>query len=110
MTRRFASFIAFVCLAFAAGPAAAQRFYGTVQVGTSDYPAGTRPDGRRRSARLRFELARNGAVVRCVVVRSSGEDALDGSACHILQERARFRPERGRNAPAPHAASSAFSA
>jgi TonB family protein len=87
-----------ICLGFAASPAAAQRFYGTVQVGIADYPASVRPDGRRRSARLRFELARNGAVVRCTVVRSSGDDALDGSGCRILQERARFRPERGRTA------------
>ncbi|MEA3012656.1 MAG: hypothetical protein QOD42_1201 [Sphingomonadales bacterium] len=96
MRRRPFILFAMVCLGFAASPAAAQRFYGTVSVGTTDYPAGVQPDGRRRSARLRFELARNGAVVRCTMVRSSGLDALDGSACRILQERARFRPERGR--------------
>lgn len=96
MRRRIASLAAFACLAFAASPAAAQRFYGSVQVSTTDYPAGVQPDGRQRSARLRFELARNGAVVRCTIVRPSGLDALDGSACRILQERARFRPERGR--------------
>lgn len=98
MTRRFASIVAFACFVFAAIPASAQRFYGSVQVGIADYPASVRPDGRQRSARLRFELARNGAVVRCTVVRSSGDDALDGSGCRILQERARFRPERGRTA------------
>jgi uncharacterized protein (TIGR00645 family) len=79
---------AFACLLLAASPAAAQRFYGTVSVGITDYPAGMQPDGRRRSARLRFELGRNGAVVRCTIVRPSGEDALDRSACLILQERA----------------------
>jgi TonB family protein len=87
-----------ICLGFAASPAAAQRYYGTVSIETTDYPAGVRPDGRQRSARLRFELAPNGAIARCTIVRSSGLGALDGSACRILQERARFRPEGGRMA------------
>jgi TonB family protein len=96
--RRPFAFFALLCLGVAASPAAAQRYYGTVSIGVTDYPAGVRPDGRQRSARLRFELGRNGAVVRCTVVRSSGAGALDGSGCAILQERARFRPERGRMA------------
>jgi TonB family protein len=97
VTRRLASFIAFVCLAFAASPAAAQHFFGTVSVCVSDYPAGTRPGPRPLSLRLRFELARTGAVVRCVIVRPSGNEALDAASCRILQERARFRPARGGN-------------
>jgi TonB family protein len=95
VTRRPFILAALVCLGFTASPAAAQRYYGTVSVSLNDYPDGARPDGRERSARLRFELAPNGAIARCTVVRSSGLGALDGSACHILQERARFRPERG---------------
>jgi TonB family protein len=86
------------CLTVAATPARAQPFVGTVHLETSDYPAGTRPGRRPLSVRLRFALGPRGAVVRCHVARSSGVPAVDAASCHILRQRARFRPEPGRNA------------
>jgi len=97
VTRRLAGLIFLLCLALAAAPAAAERFYGTVNVPSADYPPDARPGERPLSARLRFALGPNGSVVRCVVTQSSGVEALDAASCRILQERARFRPERGRS-------------
>jgi hypothetical protein len=91
-------FAAAACLTAAATPAAAQPFVGTVHLGITDYPPGTSPGRRPLVTRLRFALGPDGAGVRCDAIGSSGVAAVDAASCRILQERARFRVERSRNA------------
>jgi TonB family protein len=86
------------CLTFAAIPAQAQPFVGTVHLEIGDYPAGANPGSRPLVARLRFALGPDGAVDRCEVAGSSGVPAVDAASCRILRERARFRAGRGRGA------------
>ena len=92
-----ASFLGAALAALAPVPALAQHV-GSVNVTSVDYPADVRPGPRSWTARLRFALGADGAVVRCEVTRSSRQPGLDAASCRILQERARFRPAPGRSA------------
>ncbi|MEA3031578.1 MAG: hypothetical protein QOJ53_551 [Sphingomonadales bacterium] len=80
--------------ALAAAPAAAQPSR-TITISPNDYPDEVRPGEDGLRVRVRYELGTDGRFVACEVTRSSGQPAIDAASCRLLQERARFRPERG---------------
>lgn len=77
-----------------AAPAGAQTSR-TLWISPNDYPADVRPGERALTVRVRYELGDDGRVVACRVARSSGQPSIDAESCRLLQQRARFRPERG---------------
>ncbi|HEY5710296.1 MAG TPA: TonB family protein [Allosphingosinicella sp.] len=93
MNRRlFGLCVGLVIFPFLAGPAVAQ--VSVVRIGAEDYPLGVVPGSERLNLAVHYELASNGTIAACTVTRSSGVPVLDFESCRILQERARFRPER----------------
>ena len=61
---------------------------------TGDYPSIALRRGLEGTARFRLEIASNGKVESCTIVRSSGVDQLDQATCRNVMRRAKFVPAR----------------
>jgi TonB family protein len=78
----------------AAVPAAAQA-PRIINIPPYEYPADVAPGPDPLNVQVRYELGDDGRFTLCEVRRSSGHPSIDAASCRLLQERARFRPERG---------------
>ena len=65
-------------------------------VSDADYPASARRAGIEGRVDLRLRVSAAGRVTRCTVIRSSGSQVLDTTACRVLHARARFFPATNR--------------
>lgn len=63
-------------------------------VSPDDYPAQAIADKQSGTVRVRLDIAANGRVDGCTVLRSSRSNILDASTCRLLRSRARFTPAR----------------
>lgn len=59
-----------------------------------DYPAQALANKQSGTVRVRLDVAANGRVDGCTVLRSSRSSILDASTCRLLRSRARFTPAR----------------
>ena len=57
-----------------------------------DYPRAAA--GHQGSVTAQLAVSETGAVTRCVVLRSSGNEVLDATTCRLIRERFRFTPAR----------------
>ena len=57
----------------------------------ADYPPAALAARQEGAVELGWEVARDGRVVACRVIRGSGHDVLDDAVCPLLRERARYR-------------------
>lgn len=78
----------------ATAPAAAQA-PRIISIPPHEYPTDVVPGPERLNVHVRYELGDDGRFAVCEVRRSSGHASIDAASCRLLQERARFRPERG---------------
>lgn len=58
----------------------------------SDYPAEAVQRDQQGTAQYELLVDETGAVARCDVLSPSGVPALDWMGCHVIKERAKFRP------------------
>lgn len=58
----------------------------------TDYPEDALAAGQSGTTRFLLMIGRDGAVMDCVVVESSGIASLDAMGCQVIRERARFEP------------------
>jgi TonB family protein len=68
-----------------------------------DYPASAKAIGAQGAVWVRYTVMVSGRVTNCRVLRSSGNGAIDETACRLIEERFRFKPARdesGRPVPA----------
>ncbi len=72
------------------GPMPAQLRSGSVS--DDDYPASALRAQAEGTTVVRHEIGPDGRVGQCVVARSSGNAALDSTACSLIQRRFRYRP------------------
>jgi len=63
----------------------------------SDYPRTTAKKGAVGEVQARAAVAADGTVSDCIVLRSSGDAALDEATCGAFVRRAKMRPARGRS-------------
>lgn len=63
----------------------------------SDYPRQLRNRGIGGLVQMRFTVAPNGRVSRCVITGSSGVSDLDELTCRLIQQRFVFRPSTDRS-------------
>lgn len=63
-------------------------------ISNEDYPASALRERAEGASVLRFLVGTDGRVLRCEVVRSSGNFALDATACSLIQRRFRYVPAR----------------
>ena len=63
----------------------------------SDYPRAAADAGAEGTVSVRYTVAANGRAGNCRVTRSSGNDELDRTTCHLIVERFRFAPSRDAN-------------
>jgi len=61
---------------------------------SSDYPRGAVEAGASGIVSVRYTVAIDGRVSRCVVTHSSGSADLDDTTCRLIQQRFVFRPAR----------------
>ena len=61
-------------------------------IGVDDYPASALANREEGRVGFALEVAPNGRVAGCSIVRSSGSSALDHSTCRLMRSRARFTP------------------
>ena len=59
-----------------------------------DMPEDLRESGFRGRVWVLYRVEADGRVSQCRVARSSGNRALDGATCRLIQQRFRFRPSR----------------
>ena len=59
-----------------------------------DYPVAALTGRQEGRTSFRLAIGPNGRVTGCIVLGSSGSNALDAATCRILRGRARFRPAR----------------
>jgi protein TonB len=64
---------------------------------TDDYPASALRERAQGTTVFTLTIGEDGRVARCVVIASSGSDALDQATCRILTARARYSPARDQN-------------
>ena len=73
------------------------------QLKDSDYPRDAGEAGVSGTVTIRYLVMQDGRVGDCVIVKSSGNGALDETTCRLIRERFRFDPSRdaaGRPVPA----------
>lgn len=63
-------------------------------IGAGDYPAAARPARAEGVVDIAWDVARDGRIARCTVLRSSGNAILDATTCRLLRERGRYAPVR----------------
>lgn len=63
-------------------------------VTTDDYPSSALRDGQQGRTSFRLDIGSDGRVTGCTVTQTSGSDALDSTACRMLQRRAKFTAAR----------------
>jgi len=64
------------------------------RIRNSDYPRGAVEAGQSGIVSVRYTVAINGQVSRCIVTRSSGSADLDQTTCQLIQQRFRFKPAK----------------
>jgi TonB family protein len=64
----------------------------SVIINHEDYPASARRAEEQGLSRMRLEVRPDGRVSQCVILGSSGSNALDSASCRLLRARARFAP------------------
>jgi TonB family protein len=79
--------------ALSCAPASAQP-PRLINISPYDYPSDVQPGARSLRVEVRYELGPDGRFALCAVTKSSGQPSLDAASCRLLQQRARFRPER----------------
>jgi protein TonB len=62
-----------------------------------DYPAAAQSSGAEGTAQATLSIDRDGRVVGCSLIRSTGNGSLDSATCNILRRRAKFTPARDSN-------------
>ncbi len=62
---------------------------------SDDYPEEAVNAGQSGTTRYLLMIARDGSVMDCVVVESSGVASLDAMGCQVIRERAKFKPAIG---------------
>jgi protein TonB len=72
------------------GPRPAIQRSGAISA--DDYPASALRDRAEGDSVLRYLVGEDGRVLKCFVERSSGNAALDSTACSLIQRRFRYRP------------------
>ena len=63
-------------------------------VTTDDYPSSALRAGQQGRTSFRLDIGSDGRVTGCTVTQTSGSDVLDGTACRMLQRRAKFTAAR----------------
>lgn len=63
-------------------------------ISDDDYPASAIRNEEQGTVAFAVDVTPQGAVAGCRVEKSSGSEALDGTTCRIITERARFKPAR----------------
>ena len=61
---------------------------------TDDYPMAAIRREEQGTVAFKLSVGRRGDVTDCIIVSSSGSDALDEAKCDILESRAKFEPAR----------------
>lgn len=74
--------------------AASPRNNAANWVTDSDYKSRWIREGLYGSASFRLEVANNGRVANCRIIRSTGHAALDRATCELIAKRARFSPAK----------------
>lgn len=64
------------------------------RIRNSDYPRGAVEAGQSGIVSVRYTVAIDGQVSRCIVTRSSGSIDLDQTTCRLIQQRFRFKPAK----------------
>lgn len=64
------------------------------RIRSGDYPRGAVEAGASGMVSVRYTVAIDGTVTRCIVTRSSGSTDLDDTTCRLIQQRFRFNPAR----------------
>lgn len=78
------------CPAPAAPPTPPQQTGGSIS--DADYPASAIRAEAQGTTRVNIQVGANGRVSGCSVTGSSGNSALDSTACSLIQRRFRFKP------------------
>jgi protein TonB len=60
----------------------------------SDYPRGAAEAGASGMVSVRYTVAADGHVSRCIVTHSSGSAELDSTTCRLIEQRFIFQPAR----------------
>ena len=60
----------------------------------ADYPAGALQPDANSNVGFRLDISPDGRVTNCTITVRSVSPALDQATCHVLMERARYRPAR----------------
>jgi protein TonB len=60
----------------------------------SDYPSNFMRNGEEGTTRFQVRVGANGLPTMCFTIGSSGHFQLDGRACNLVMNRARFNPAR----------------
>jgi protein TonB len=99
-TRRLfvAVLLASAAAAFGSVPAEAQPVEAAQHrsgiITSNDYPTSALRAQAEGTSILRHLVGTDGRVLRCEVIGSSGNYALDSTACSLIQRRFRYRPAR----------------
>lgn len=64
------------------------------RIRNSDYPQAAAEAGASGMVSVRYTVAVDGYVSRCIVTRSSGNPDLDETTCRLIRQRFRFEPAR----------------
>ncbi|MGE0773938.1 MAG: energy transducer TonB [Sphingomonadaceae bacterium] len=62
------------------------------RIRNSDYPQGAVEAGASGLVSVRYTVATDGRVSRCIVTQSSGDNDLDETTCRLIRQRFVFRP------------------
>jgi protein TonB len=60
----------------------------------ADYRRTRPPEGAAGTVVVGFRVRADGAVDRCIVLRTSGYEVLDSATCRLIERRFRYRPAR----------------
>jgi len=63
-------------------------------IGRADYPESANRAGAEGRVTAHFDVGEDGRVSGCIVVRSSGNAALDETTCRLIEQRFRYLPAR----------------
>lgn len=75
----------------------AKRISDPLDVRTHDYPADALAAGKSGTVTIVWTITTEGRAVECRVIRSSGVQSLDRTACEKVEQRARYTPSLDRD-------------
>jgi protein TonB len=87
------------CPAPPAAPTRAVKTGGSIS--DADYPASAVRAEAEGTTRVSIQVGANGRVTGCSVTGSSGNSALDSTACSLIQRRFRYKPATRNGQPVP---------